>query len=1283
MPAGESEARAKTRASFDEVFKRYTDPATSEKKKVKKKSPAQPEQESIVLQTLKQNLDLVKDTEDDETVLQNIYHAERGSPRFTKNKRREREVTEKVNNNNNGNQDEEEQPIKGKRKGKSTRELPPAPVQQENSYIIQIDQTDSTAGNAKTPKSKASLESEEPGNIQRRKSKKGNSKEGEEEVSGAQSGDAVEAEDELLHEYQQQMAQEEEMATVKKTVHKKSTTDKTNAAAQEVVALNNEGAKKKKKLRSSLDLEEREASMIEDLQNSQSEDVTERKRSKEKSQESHQEEDEEDRLESLKSKGKKKKKIKQVVKEESDTEIAETPQGPVFDDNLVLGVYIHRTDRLKTDLLVSHPMVKIHVIDEMTGQYVKKEDSHRPVSSFYEQESVEHILPIITQPFDFKKNKSTVPEWEEQIIFNERFGYFLQDNHEGPRVMLFFEVLDFMTMEEARANVDVDRHERGFRKIAWAFLKLVGTNGVLNIDSKLRLQLFCPPPRGKRQEKTIEVVDWWRRYPRSRYTSTLYITVKGLKLPDHVDPSIRSMMALQQERGSTSFSELQSEITRRTITQPLGNKPELRWSRMPGQVCRIPNKPMLSFRGGQMGCFTIRFSHNGRRLAAACADRDAFPIIVYEIPSGKVLAAFNGHLSIVYDLCWSRDDRSLLSASSDGTVRVWNVQRFQAIAQKVLPHPSFVYCAQYHPTAQGMVVTAGYDCLVRVWRVDVKDINGLLLQEFDGHKSFINALCFNSEGNRMFSADNVGFIIVWRTSVDDSLHQRPCRHWKIEKEIEECDLNGLPINTLEVHPNGRRLLIHAKDSVVRVMDLRVLAVKKYTGATNYRERIHSTFTPCGSFIFSGSEDGMAYVWNAETGDQVAVYSELCYPTALRGVAFHPHENMVAFCAFGHSQPVHVYLYDLRVAQLEVESLKGHSRSGSADTKMFRNTSDPVTFQDTSGAAMDCFAKAARLSMKMQRVKDKLDSVLEPSQNSSAVEHLYEQGCIYQMGRSLSQEAGPMSLNSSLPPPSLLSPHSKLQLSGSLGAQFIPQAPLTSQNRGFSPVGQHLGRTPSLRLQTSFPDHLSTAIRVEADSLVPVQQTVVSLYDYSATRSDELTVQRGDVIHVLYKDNDNWWFGRLANGQQGYFPATYVAEERDYNEELSQALKAQSALSEQTDQSAPLSEPRTDLSVPPSERTDQSDERLTPTKVSAAVVSGELKFISELDTDPEQPAATKVKKKKKKLVKKLEAPSSPASVSDPDAPGTSSTRRRAKAAGSRPLPPSPRTGQSNSTLEPDT
>lgn len=62
-----------------------------------------------------------------------------------------------------------------------------------------------------------------------------------------------------------------------------------------------------------------------------------------------------------------------VENETSNTE-CEEPSKPTFDDSLVLGVFVHRTDRLKNDLLMSHPMVKIHVVDENTGYYMKKED---------------------------------------------------------------------------------------------------------------------------------------------------------------------------------------------------------------------------------------------------------------------------------------------------------------------------------------------------------------------------------------------------------------------------------------------------------------------------------------------------------------------------------------------------------------------------------------------------------------------------------------------------------------------------------------------------------------------------------------------------------------------------------------------------------------------------------------------------------------------------------------------------------------------------------------------
>ncbi|XP_048084737.1 jouberin isoform X1 [Alosa alosa] len=1205
------ELEVKTR--IDEVFRRY-DVVPVVRKKVKKKPDEL--QENIVLETFKKNLDLTKGTEDHETILHNTYDPAQGSPRFTKNKRREWEVTEKANVNGGA----PNQSLLTRVKKKNKRNLPVPPSHD----VARVSDHDDWSAN----RSEVSpvQEYDEGGRGKGKRGKKGRTKGGEDEEE-ARGG--VDADDDLLQEYQQQL---EELG---------------GAAGPSFSAragvLNNEVGKKRKK-KKQLKSTEGEISALQ-------EDAQEKRRSGQLDQEEVTEAD----IESLKSKGKKKKKKKEVLTEESQTEI-DLPSRPMFDDSLVLGVYIHRSDRLKTDLLVSHPMVKVHVVDDRTFQYVKKEDANRPVSSFYERDSVDHILPIMTQPFDFKKRKSTVPEWEEQIIFNERFGYLLQEEYNAPRVILFFEILDFMSMEEARTHANADRHERGFRKIAWAFLKLVGTNGVLNTDSRLRLQLYSVPPRAKKMPNTIEVVEWWRKFPRTRYASTLYITIKGLKLPDHVDPSIRSMMALQQERGSTSYSELQNEITRRTNDRLLDSKHNIiKWNRLPGQVCRIPNKPMLAFRGGQMGCFTLRFSHHGLMLAAACADRDAFPVIVYEIPSGKVLTSFNGHLSLVYDLWWSKDDCYLLSTSSDGTVRIWDVERLQNVAQKILPHPCFLYCAQFHPSAQHLVVTGGFDCLLRVWDVDVHDVNGHLLKECEGHIAFVNALCFDQEGGRMFSGDNAGVIIEWNVTVGDASSQNPTRFWKIEREIKEPDLEGVPINCLEVHPNGRRLLIQAKDSTIRVMDLRLLAVKKFTGASNYRERIQSTLTPCGSFIFSGSEDGLAYVWNAETGDQVAVYSELCYPTALRTAAFHPFENMVAFCAYGQSQPIHLYLYDHKVALLEVESMKALTRTGTTDTQT------PVTFQDPNVSAMDRFASAARVSLKLQRLQAQLDSVREPYRNTTGADFGYNQGGLSYIGRSHTQEAGVtitvflsnaaactmVGLSASLPPPALLSPHSQLHISAPLAAQLLPQAAGATQGRGFSPVGQSRRLSPSLmhmKGSTGFPD--SSNVSVDAD--VPVHQTVVSLYDYTANRSDELTVRRGDVINVLYKDNDSWWFGQLASGQQGYFPATYVVDEKSFDEEMSQAINAE-----------PMFQQEGALS-----------ERATPTRMMAAISgSGELKILSEQDTEPEQSTSRIKGKKMKKKVKRREAITA---SSDSEGPRTGSHRRR-------PLPP---LGKANEAFEPE-
>nr|XP_010299598.1 PREDICTED: jouberin [Balearica regulorum gibbericeps] len=1009
MPAVESEAKAKTKVRFEEIFRRHAG-LTDTKKSKKKKFHSQ---ENIVLDTFRSNIDLVKESVNDEAIINNTYNPEEESPRFTKNKLREKaSIAEKINNDIVSGEDSK-QPKSNKKKKKSL--LQEQFNEEENLYEAKLENFEKKTNDFPKKKTKSKSQTDVPHQEGDRKIKNS--------LTEARNLTELEEEEELIRAYQLHVAQDEANA-IKKKIRmklKEQMSEFTSTVQSHEDVLNNEVGKKKKKKKEKAVLSEAETSAmsLSELQHHPAEDgnenqVLERLLTSEGQK----------LEESVEKQKPKAKKVKKKIRKEENTEVVEEVKNSEistqskfgFDDKLVLGVYIHRSDRLKTDLLVSHPMVKIHVVDQRSGLYVKKDHSERKVSSYYEQEQIEHVLPIMTQPYDFRQSKSTVPEWEEQVIFNERFSYFIQNTEESPRVILFFEILDFLSMDEVRANSDVQIQECGFRKICWAFLKLVGANGVQNIDGKLRLQLYYPPPRTRSHSNVVEVYDWWEKCPRNRYPSTLYVTVRGIKLPDHVAPSFRSMIAVK--KNSTTLCELQREGSKKSCEPlPEEKKEPCKWTRLPGQVCRIPNKHLFSLRSGDMGCFCIRFSHDGKMLAAACAGRNGYPIVLYEIPSGEFLREFYGHLNIVYDLCWSKDNQYLLTASSDGTVRMWKIEMQAASAVRVFPHPSFVYTAKYHPIADSLVATGCYDSVIRIWNANVKEINGQLLQELDGHKSFINTLCFDAEGLHMFSGDSSGLIIVWDTSVKGS-SQHLFQHWRINKEIKENDIKGTPINHLEVHPNGRRLLIHAKDSTLRIMDLRILATKKYIGATNYREKIHSTLTPCGTFLFSGSEDGKAYVWNPETGDQVAIYSELSFTYPLRDVAFHPHEHMVSFCAFGQNQPILVYIYDYKVAQQEAELVKDLSSSlttAALRGPQFFSSFSEIPIQKSSVMSpADQFVSVARASMRMQKVKQKLDSVMASS-------------------------------NLLLPAPSLLSPHSKLRLPGTLSTPVNPLYSFTTKS----------------------------------------------------------------------------------------------------------------------------------------------------------------------------------------------------------------------------------------------
>jgi hypothetical protein len=71
--------------------------------------------------------------------------------------------------------------------------------------------------------------------------------------------------------------------------------------------------------------------------------------------------------------GKEEEEITPSTEEGKETAAEEQPAVEAPDDGEVLAVMIHRTDKLKNDFNILHPVVRVHIVDEATGKYLPKQ----------------------------------------------------------------------------------------------------------------------------------------------------------------------------------------------------------------------------------------------------------------------------------------------------------------------------------------------------------------------------------------------------------------------------------------------------------------------------------------------------------------------------------------------------------------------------------------------------------------------------------------------------------------------------------------------------------------------------------------------------------------------------------------------------------------------------------------------------------------------------------------------------------------------------------------------
>ncbi|KAK0569100.1 cytoskeletal protein binding protein [Tilletia horrida] len=80
-------------------------------------------------------------------------------------------------------------------------------------------------------------------------------------------------------------------------------------------------------------------------------------------------------------------------------------------------------------------------------------------------------------------------------------------------------------------------------------------------------------------------------------------------------------------------------------------------------------------------------------------------------------------------------------------------------------------------------------------------------------------------------------------------------------------------------------------------------------------------------------------------------------------------------------------------------------------------------------------------------------------------------------------------------------------------------------------------TASTTSATALPSPARKTVSFSAPA--PRGEPAIALYDFTAEGEDELSVAENEEVHVLERENDDWWKVRNKAGQEGVVPASYV------------------------------------------------------------------------------------------------------------------------------------------------
>jgi guanine nucleotide-binding protein subunit beta-2-like 1 protein len=222
---------------------------------------------------------------------------------------------------------------------------------------------------------------------------------------------------------------------------------------------------------------------------------------------------------------------------------------------------------------------------------------------------------------------------------------------------------------------------------------------------------------------------------------------------------------------------------------------------------------------------------------------------LWDLNTGETTRRFVGHTKDVLSVAFSADNRQIVSGSRDKSINLWNTLGQCKFSIKEDGHTDWVSCVRFSPNIQNpIIVSAGWDKVVKVWNLQTCKLRANLV----GHTGYINTIAVSPDGSLCASGGKDGTAMLW-----DLNEGRPL------SSLEAGDV----IHALCFSPNrywlcaatAQSIKIWDLESKVCVDELRPEFPPQSKKATPI-QCVSLAWSADGTTLFSGYTDNKIRVW---------------------------------------------------------------------------------------------------------------------------------------------------------------------------------------------------------------------------------------------------------------------------------------------------------------------------------------------------------------------------------------------------------------------------------------